>query len=298
MVDTDAIRWMLRNVKHAESPPDAVCLMELAGALVIGELPSMTQREWSQRWKCGRGKVRRIASKVADHYRTSNEHYRTTLTECFPHLTRANEPTPNTTGPIRARSFKEEEKEGEGQEHTPVQPWTSNSNAPIRTGGSPDSPAAIWSTCCEAAGFQFAPSLRRPHVLAMNKVRTKASPQVLRGAVTAYCAVVKAGTHPWQKDRVPSAGVFCTELPKWVGLAQGGGTLPRVREMVAGLEGLVKRHAYLTHAVEGEPEQVAEQFKGLLEKATGIDRTEVWAAMRAANAWQFGKWTEAARAAM
>lgn len=78
----------------------------------------------------------------------------------------------------------------------------------------------------------------------------------------------------------------------------GGGTLPRVREMVAGLEGLVKKHAYLVHAVEGEPEEVAEQFKGLLETATGIDRTEVWARMRAANAWQFGKWAEAARATL
>ena len=328
MVDTDAIRWMLRNVQHAESPPDAVCLMELAGALVIGELPSMTQREWSQRWKCGRGKVRRIASKVADHYRTTNEHYRTTITECFPHLTRVNEPALNTTGPIRARSFKEEEKE---KEATARQPKAAGS---IPFPGQ-DKPAPPEKTEAEK-GLDILREIRTEHhqaatgskprgvycssgkAKAAMLVRVKRYLGEVKGAqygeplevLRTYAEWVYLGPDPfWRNTSDPlgqalggKANDPTNRLARTVAALDwqdsGGGTLPRVREMVAGLEGLVKKHAYLVHAVEGEPEEVAEQFKGLLETATGIDRTEVWARMRAANAWQFGKWTEAARAAM
>ena len=48
-VPLDAIRWTLRNTRHTSRPPDAVMLMELAGLLVMGDLPSWTKRELARR---------------------------------------------------------------------------------------------------------------------------------------------------------------------------------------------------------------------------------------------------------
>jgi hypothetical protein len=107
-----AARWMVRNVTHTETPPDAVLVMELGALLVSGDLPSWSQNELAGRWRCGRGVVRRIASMLANQYRTmtgpASDHYRTTLRECFRHLASVDEPRPNhdrtTTEPTRARS--------------------------------------------------------------------------------------------------------------------------------------------------------------------------------------------------
>ena len=90
---------MIRNVTHTKTPPDAVLLMELGSLLVSGDLPSWSQNELGARWKCGRGVVRRIATLLANQYRTMTgpaaNHYRTTLAECFSHLASTAEPAPN-----------------------------------------------------------------------------------------------------------------------------------------------------------------------------------------------------------
>ena len=124
---------MIRNVTHTKTPPDAVLLMELGSLLVSGDLPSWSQNELGARWKCGRGVVRRIATLLANQYRTMTgpaaNHYRTTLAECFSHLASTAEPAPNqhrtSTEPTRARSSskskKEKEKEKE-KNNTPAKP--------------------------------------------------------------------------------------------------------------------------------------------------------------------------------
>ena len=122
---------MIRNVTHTKTPPDAVLLMELGALLVSGDLPSWSQNELGARWKCGRGVVRRIATLLANQYRTMTgpaaNHYRTTLAECFSHLAGAGEPALNqhrtSTEPTRARSSSKSKKEMEKEKNnTPAKP--------------------------------------------------------------------------------------------------------------------------------------------------------------------------------
>lgn len=122
-VPIDPARWMLRNVVHDSTPPDAVCILELTTALVAGDLPSWSQREWGRRWKCSTSRVRRIVDLVAEQYpnttQTGPEQYANTLRECFPHLMArkrtASEQHPNTTQTTRARSSLRE-RDGEEEE--------------------------------------------------------------------------------------------------------------------------------------------------------------------------------------
>ena len=83
-------RWMLRKVTYTETPPDAVCQMELAAALIGGDLPSWSQRQWADRWCCSTWKVRKVVDVVAKHYPNTNQtdanRYPNTLRQCFPHL--------------------------------------------------------------------------------------------------------------------------------------------------------------------------------------------------------------------
>lgn len=267
--------------------------------------------------------------------RPAKDQWGTTLLQSFPHLSKRCEPAkdqPRTEqGPTRARSLlRREEEEGR---RTPARQPRADGSIPFP---GQDKPAAPPEKTEAEKGLDILREIRTEHHQAATGSKPRGvyaasgkAKAALLARVKRYLGEVKGAQYgePLEVLRTYAEWVYLGPDPFWRGTSDplgqalggkandptnrlartvaaldwqdaGGGTLPRVREMVAGLEGLVKRHAYLTHAVEGEPEEVAEQFKGLLETATGIDRTEVWARMRSANAWQFGKWTEAARAAM
>lgn len=302
MVDTDAIRWMLRNVKHSECPPDAVCMMELAGALVIGELPSMTQREWSERWHCGRGKVRRIASKVADHYRTTNEHYRTTLLESFPHLTRTNGPAANTTGPTRARSSLKKKKEMESPATQPGEvdcltlEGKKNTSAPIKVGGS-RGVQAIWAEETQARGW-FAGRLSRKALETLGPFWKEVGPERFREMVGAYMDAVQAGEH-WQSEASPQWGPFAKDIRD--GLNSGSvGDSEEVQAVVAAIEGCEGWHWHGRNwgEVSAQLGPIADAVGRAMVEATGAE--EPWSAygqVKGMNDWKMDKFKKKAAAA-
>ena len=118
-VDLDAARWMLRRTTYTETPPDAICQLELAAALVGGDLPSWSHREWADRWHCSPWKVRKHAEAVANQYPTTDQprtnQYPTTLRQCFPHLstplpTKTNQ-KPTRNQPTNARLPYEKKRE-------------------------------------------------------------------------------------------------------------------------------------------------------------------------------------------
>jgi len=78
-------------------------LMELAGLLVMGDLPSWTKRELARRWCCHRDTVNKVATQLSGHYnnteRPLDSSYAATLRECFPHLAAASRPEAATERP-------------------------------------------------------------------------------------------------------------------------------------------------------------------------------------------------------
>ena len=118
-VPTPDVRWHMTHVTHSGAVSDAVALMELGHLVVTDTLMDWTQRQLAKRWLCSPGRARRIANKLANHWRTSDgpaaNHYRTSLSKRFPHLTRSDEPPANhprtTREPTRALPYREKEKE-------------------------------------------------------------------------------------------------------------------------------------------------------------------------------------------
>jgi len=134
-VDLHAGRWMLRQVTHERTPVDVICQMELTAALVGGDLPSWSQRQWADRWKCSTWKVRKMVDAVALHYphqtvaagyQTPANGYANTLCECFPHL-RSLPPNKDQTKPNKNQTtcalpiIKEEEVEVEVEKQPAAQ---------------------------------------------------------------------------------------------------------------------------------------------------------------------------------
>ena len=128
-VDLSAVRWMLRQVTYDSTPPDAVCQMEITAALVAGDLPSWSHREWATRWHCSPWKVRKHAEAVANQYPTTDQprtnQYPTTLRQCFPHLsappvTKSNH-GPTKDQPTNARIPYEKKSRVEGEKQQAAQ---------------------------------------------------------------------------------------------------------------------------------------------------------------------------------
>ncbi len=104
-------------------------LMELAGLLVMGDLPSWTKRELARRWCCHRDTVNKVATQLSGHYnnteRPLDSSYAATLRECFPHLAAASRPEAATERPkvTDTRAYSSESKrKKERENNTPDKP--------------------------------------------------------------------------------------------------------------------------------------------------------------------------------
>ena len=117
VVPLDCLRWQLRNrtYQKGEATDAAICA-EISALVVMGDLPSWSCKELTQRYSCGHSRVLRLAEKVLSTYRRMNGEvaasYRRALIETFPKLTAESSEASSPSRETRARPLlKKEEKE-------------------------------------------------------------------------------------------------------------------------------------------------------------------------------------------